>query len=113
MYSCIKSSIQGDLKNTIFTQFKNIPDHDDGIALFKKLTTFTIVASMQLSMISFTNILNFSPSELLFNIPAINSKLLHLFILSTTSSRTIDDAKGISHTLNAYGKIVQPEAWAQ
>jgi len=113
MYSCIKNSIKGDLKNTIFMQLENIPDYDDGIALFKKPTTFTTVASLQLSMISFTNILNFSPSKLLFNIPAINSKLIHLFILSTTSSHTLDDSECISHTLNAYGKIVQLESWAQ
>ena len=113
MYACIKSSVKGNLKDTIFTQFDNIPDYDDGVALFKKMTTFTTVASLQLSMLSFTNILNFSPSDLHFNIPAINSKLIHLFILSTTSSRKIDDSEQISHTLNAYGKIVQPESWAQ
>jgi len=113
MYACIKSSIQGDLKDIIFTQFDNIPDYDDGITLFKKLMIFTTVASHQLSMLSFTNILNFPPSDHQFNIPTINSKLFHLYILSTTSSRTLDDSERISHTINAYKKIVQPESWAQ
>ena len=59
MFHCIKSSIKGDLKNNLFTQFENLPAHEDGISLFKQLTTFTAVASLQLSMISFQNILNF------------------------------------------------------
>jgi len=113
MYACIKSSIKGDLKDAIFTQFENIPNYDNGMALFKKLITFTTVASLQLSMVSFTNILNFSPSDHQFNIPTINSKLIHLFILSTTSSSTLDNSERISHTINAYKKIMQPESWAQ
>ena len=113
MYSCIKNSIKGDIRDTIFTQFDNIPDYEDGDTLFKKITTFTTVASLQLSMLSFTNILNFSPSDHQFNIATINSKLIHLFILSTTSSRTLDEAERISHTINVYKKIVQPESWAQ
>jgi len=113
MYACIKSSIKGDLKDIIFTQFDNIPHYDDGITLFKKLTTFTTVASLQLSMLSFTNILNFTSSDHQFNIPTINSKFIHLLILSTTSSSTLDDTERISHTINAYKKIIQLESWAQ
>ena len=113
MFHCIKSSIKGDLKDTIFTQFENLPAHEDGISLFKQLTTFTTVASLQLSMISFQNILNFDPSEYKFNIPLLNGKLIHLFVLATTQTRTLLASERIQHTINVYAKILQPEAWAQ
>ena len=35
MFRCIKSSIKGDLKDTIFTQYENLSEHEDGISLFK------------------------------------------------------------------------------
>jgi len=101
IYAYIKSSIKGDLKDTIFTQFDNISDYNDSIALLKKLTTFATAASLQLSMMSFTNILNFTPSNHQTNILTINCKFIHLFILSTTTSRTLDDSERISHTINA------------
>jgi len=113
MYACIKSSINGDVKDTIFTQFANLPAHEDGVALFKQLTTFTTVASLQLLVLSFMNILQFSPFDFQFNIPVINSKLLHLFVLATTASRYLLDSKRIQHTLDAYSKILQLESWAQ
>jgi len=46
MYTCIKSLIRGDVMDTIFTQFANLPDHEDRVALFKQLTTFTTVTSL-------------------------------------------------------------------
>jgi len=46
MFQCIKSSIKGSIWDTIFTQSGNIPTHADGSTLFKKLTTFTMVASL-------------------------------------------------------------------
>ena len=113
MYKCIKSSIKGDIRDTIFTQIGNIPTISDGIALFKKSTTFTSVASLQLSMLSFNSILSFNPFEHSFNIPTINSKLMHLFVLATTQHRDLDESERIQHTLNAYTKILQPEVWAQ
>lgn len=113
MFSCIKSSIQGDIKDTIFTQFGNLPSHEDGVALFKRITTFTSVSSLQLSMLSFNNILTFNPHDFQYNIPVINKKLVHYFVLSTTSSRTLLDAEKIQHLLTVYGKILQPESWAQ
>ena len=113
MYKCIKSSIKGDIRDTIFTQIGNIPTIADGVALFKKSTTFTSVASLQLSMLSFNSILSFNPFEHSFNIPTINSKLMHLFVLATTQHRNLDESERIQHTLNAYTKILQPEVWAQ
>ena len=113
MFRCLKSSIKGDLKDTIFTQYENLPEHEDGISLFKQLTTFTTVASLQLSMISFQNILNFDPSDFKFNIPVINGKLIHLFVLATTQTRSLLPSERIQHTMNVYSKVLQPEAWAQ
>ena len=113
MYKCIKSSIKGDIRDTIFTQIGNIPTISDGVALFKKSTTFTSVALLQLSMLSFNSILSFNPFEHSFNIPTINSKLMHLFVLATTQHRDLDESERIQHTLNAYTKILQPEVWAQ
>ena len=113
MYNCIKSSITGDIRDTIFTQLDNMPENEDGVALFKKVTTLTTVSSLQLSLLSFNNILNFNPVDHGFNIPILNSKLLHLFVLATTSTRNLLDSERIQHTLNVYGKILQPEVWAQ
>ena len=110
MFHCIISSIKGDFKDTIFTQFENLPAHEDGIFLFKQLTTFTTVASLQLSMISYQNILIFDPSEYKFNIPLLNGKLIHLFVLATTQPRTLLASERIQHTINVYTKILQPEA---
>ena len=113
MFECISSSIEGDVRNTIFTQVTNIPEHEDGIALFKKLTTFTTVASVQLSLISLESILSFNPFDCKFHIPTINTKLINLFSLATTRTRILDESERIQHTLNAYSKILQPEIWAQ
>ena len=113
MVKCIKSSIRGDIRDTIFTQSANIPSDDDGIALFNKLTTFTTIASYQLSLLSFDNILSFNPFDHDFNIPTINTELINLFTLATTQHRTLDDSERIQKTLSTYSKINQPEAWAQ
>ena len=113
MFKCVKSSIKGDIRNTIFNQTANLPEHEDGVALFWKLTTFTTVASIQLSLISLESILNFNPHTYKFQIPTINTTLLNLFSLATTRTRTLDDSERIQHTLNVYRKIVQPETWAQ
>ena len=105
MFSCIKLSIKGNIKDTIFTQFGNLPTHEDGIALFKKIATFTTVTSLQLSMLSFNNILNFNPFDYKFNTHVIHRKIIHLFILATTSSRTLFDSEKIQHISNVYVKL--------
>lgn len=53
MFNCIKSSIKGALKVTIFMQFGNMPTHSSNITHFQTLTTFATVALLQLSMLSF------------------------------------------------------------
>jgi hypothetical protein len=113
LYSCLKKSITGDLRATIFDQEGNLPQREDGPTLFKMLTTFTMVASVQLSMLSFNKILSMDPAVYAFNIPKINTKLNHLFVLATTSERNLLASERIQHTLTAYSRIRQPELWAQ
>ena len=113
LFKCLESSVTGDLKATIFTQSGNLPGNEDGISLFKLLTSLTNVASLQLSMISFNNIIMFDPAIYKFSIPSINSKLINLFMLVTTNTRALLDAEKIQHTINVYNKIKQPEVWAQ
>ena len=95
MFQCIKSSIKGSLRDTIFTQAGNLPNNTDGPSLFKKLTTFTSVASLQLSLLSFNNITEFNPLDHDFNISEINTKLSNLFVLATTQHRVLDESERI------------------
>ena len=113
MFKCIKASIKGTLRDTIFTQSGNLPANTDGPTLFKKLTSFTSVASLQLSLLSFNTITSLNPFDYAFNISSINTKLMQLFVLCTTQHRILDDNERIQHTLNVYSKIQQPEVWAQ
>jgi len=113
LFKCLESSVTGDLKATIFTQSGNLPENEDRIKLFKLLTSFTTTASLQLSMISFNNILHFNSALHKFSIPTIKSKLINLVMLATTNTREFLDAEKIQHTINVYNKIKQPEIWAQ
>ena len=112
-FKWLESSVTGNLKATIFTQSGNLPENEDGIKLFKLLTSSTTVASLQLSMSSFNNILHFNPALHKFSIPNINSKLINLFMLATTNTCKLFDTEKIQHTINVYNKIKQPEIWAQ
>jgi hypothetical protein len=113
MYQCIKKSIDGDIKAMLFDQTGNMPSHQDGPCLFKLLTSFTIAASLQLSIMSFNQIVTFDPASCKFNIPQMNTKLTNLFMLATTNDRVLSAAEKIQHTLTAYSRIKQPEQWAQ
>lgn len=75
LYRCLESSIGGSIKTTIFSQPENLPDHEDGVSLFKLITEFTAVSSIQLSSLSLSQILSFDPAEYDFNITTINTKL--------------------------------------
>ena len=99
MYKCLKASITGDLKATLFDQLGNLPAFEDGPTLFKRLTTFTMAASLELSMMAFKDILEFDPSTYKFNVPSINTKLAHLFVLATTRDRSLDESERVQHTL--------------
>jgi len=112
-FQYIKSSISGDIKDTIFSQHRNLPTNNGGFSHFKLVTTFSTVASVQLGNIYFLNITNFSPVDHAFNIPLINTKLINLFTLATTSTYHLLPSERINHTFNVYSKIFQPEIWAQ
>lgn len=113
LYKCLKSSITGDLKAILFDQAGNLPTTEDGPLLFKKLTSFTMAASLQLSMMSFKNIIDFDPAAHGFSVPLVNTKLNHLFVLATTRERRLQETEKIQHTLTVYDRIKQPETWAQ
>lgn len=81
--------------------------------MFKRITTFTPVSSLQLSMLSLNNILIFDSHNYKYNIPVINSKIIHYFVLSTTSTCTLPEVKKIQHLLTVYGMILQPKTWLQ
>jgi hypothetical protein len=85
----------------------------DGPCFFKKMLSFTTVSSLQLSMMSFNQILQFDPALHQFSVPTINITLNHLYFLSTTGTRTLDDQERIQQTLTVYQRIRQPEIWAQ
>ena len=113
MFKCIKSSITCTLRDTIFTQAGNFPANTDGPSLFKKLTSFTSVASLQLSLLSLNILTTLDPLDYDFYVSAIITKLMQLFVLYTTQHQILDDNERIQHTLNVYSKIKQPEVWAQ
>ena len=112
MYACLKSSITGDLKANLFNQASNLPAHNDGPTLFLKLISLTMTASLQLSMLSFKQLLEFDPASCNFNISAVNTKINHLFVLATASQGHLSDLENIDHTITAYAQIKQPETWA-
>ena len=60
MYKCLKASLMNSLQSTVFLQLRNLPAHEDGFALWKKLTDFTSVASLQLSNLTSCQILEFN-----------------------------------------------------
>jgi len=64
-------------------------------------------------MLSFNNILTFNPHDYKYNIPVINSKLQHYFVLSTISIWTLLSSEKVQHLLTIYGKTLQPETWDQ
>jgi hypothetical protein len=78
------------------------------------MLSLTTLSSLQLSIISFNQILQFDPVIHHFNVPTtINTKLSHLFTLAMTSSRLLAVAEGIQHTLTVYQRIRQPKIWTQ
>ena len=113
LFKCLKCSISGNLKTTIFSQPDNIPKDEDGVALFKKFTEYTTLSSVQLSLSTFSNLLKFDPAQDKFDIAKINTRLLSMFVLCGGSHRTLDKYERIQHTLNAYDRIKQPDAWSR
>ena len=72
-----------------------------------------MTASLQLSMDSFKQILEFDLANNAFNITTINTKLNLLFVLATTGQHILGEPECIQHTLTTYARIKQPEEWTQ
>ena len=67
-YAILSKSVTGTIHNIIFRQTQNLPSDKDGVSLFKLFTSFTDVASLQLSILSFQT--NHEP-------PSVNVQLSH------------------------------------
>ena len=61
MYKCLKASLMGSLPSAVFLQLRNLLAHEDGLALWKKLTDFMSIASLQLSNLASNQIMEFNP----------------------------------------------------
>jgi len=110
-YKCLQSSITGDLFTIIFEQAANIP-HEDGLTLFLVLTSYTVSSSVQLSMNAIQPLMAFDPSKFKYEIPRINTSLLHLFVMALSPGRPLAKPERIQYILTTYVKICQPKYWA-
>lgn len=111
MYKCLQRSITGDLFTIIFEQAANIP-HEDGPLLFLMLTSYTVSSSVQLSMNAIQRLMAFDPAKFKYEIPRINTTLLHLFVMASSPGRPLAEPERIQYILTTYVKIRQPESWA-
>ena len=89
LYRYFEGSIIGPIKMTIFMQPDNLPEHEDGISLFKQITRFTAVSSVKLFNSSLGQILSFDPAEYNVNLSVMNTRLANLFVLATTGTRAL------------------------
>ena len=103
--------VTGTICDTVFEQVQNLPTNKDGVALFKLLTFFTVVASLQLLILSFNQIISLLPSTVDYVFFAINANLTHISLLARTPTRVLKDAEKIQHTLTMYGCIKHPATW--
>jgi hypothetical protein len=113
LYHCLRSTLEGDIKATLFDQIGNHTTHEDGAQLFKTITNFSLASSLQLTIRTITDIQALDPVDFKFNIATINTKLTHYFILASSGTRALSEAEKLQHTLTIYEKIKQPESWAQ
>lgn len=84
MYYALRKSITGDLQNIVFGITDNLPIYEDDPLLFKRLTTYTSMATLNLAIISKEQISTLDPSTYNFSIATINTQLGHLFVLAST-----------------------------
>jgi hypothetical protein len=113
LYHCLRSTLGGDIKATLFDQIGSHTTNEDGAQLFKTITDFSLASSLQLTIKTITDIQALDPVDFKFSIAAINTKLTHYFILASSSTRALSEAEKLQHTLTVYAKIKQPESWAQ
>jgi hypothetical protein len=112
-YHCVKATLEGDIRETIFEQLANLPGYEDGATLFKTIISLSMASSLQLTIQTIQNIQALDPSEFEYKISSINTRLVHLFMLASSINRQLSEPEKIQHTLTIYSKIKQPEAWAQ
>ena len=113
MFHCLLGSIEGDLQTTLFGQEGNLPENEDGPALFMSMIDMTVAASLMISIQALDDLQHLDPAAHNFSIPLINTKFGELFTLATTSSRAISDGERIQYVLTAYDRIKQPAEWTQ
>ena len=61
-YSMLSESVTGKFRNTAFEQAQNLPTNKDGVTIFNIFTSFTVVASLQILILSFNQITSLIPS---------------------------------------------------
>jgi hypothetical protein len=113
LYHCVKQTLEGDIRETIFEQVANLPSTEDGATLFKTITSLSMASSLQLTIQTIQQIQALDPSDFDYKISGINTRLVHLFLLASSVNRQLSEQEKIQHTLTTYAKIKQPEAWAQ
>jgi hypothetical protein len=106
-----KNSISGNLRTMIFAQARKLPATKDGPALLKKSTALTMVASPQLLMLSFNDILELVDKSSTSQPQTPMSS--YLFVLATTHERQLLESEHIQHTLAVCAIVKQPEFWAK
>eukprot|EP00980_Cylindrotheca_fusiformis_P026869 scaffold17784_cov76-Cylindrotheca_fusiformis.AAC.1 len=49
-YHCLKSTLEGDIRSTLFDQLANTPTVEDGATLFMRITKFSLASSLQMTI---------------------------------------------------------------
>ena len=91
-YALLSKSVTGTICDTVFDKAKNLPTNEYCVILFKLFTSFTVVGSLQPSIISFNQITSFYLSTYDYNIPTINTKLTDLLLIARTPTHALDDS---------------------
>ena len=91
LYAMISKSITRTICNTTFEKAQNLPNNEDGVALFNPFMPFTVNASLQLSILSYNQITSLLPSTYVYIIPTINTKLTRLFLIACMLIRVLED----------------------
>ena len=83
-YAMLYKSVTGTIHDTIFKQAQNLPSEKSSVAILKLFTLFTIVTSLQRSILSLDQIMSLLMLKYNYIIPKINTKLAHIFLLART-----------------------------
>ena len=94
-YAMLPKSVTGAIHDTAFEKVQNLLSKKYGIALLKLFTSFTVVASLQISILSFNQITNLRLLTYNYIIPKINTNPTHIFLLASTSTCVLDNSEQI------------------